>query len=82
MVFITVMYSGDSFQLFYSKLGTTSYMVGREDKRTNNRTLCPIQEIIADAVYQGPVRGGFACFPSCIAGKLYYQLEATRDQPI
>ena len=27
-------------------------------------------------------KGGFACFPSCIAGKLYYQLEATHDQRI
>ena len=30
-------------------------------------------------------KGGFACFPSCIAGKLYYQLagmEATHDRRI
>ena len=28
------------------------------------------------------VRGGLARFPSCIAGKLYYQREATRDHLI
>ena len=27
-------------------------------------------------------KGVFVCFPSCIAGKLYYQLEATRDHRI
>ena len=33
-----------------------SYMVGREDKRTNNRTMFPALKINATAGYQGPVK--------------------------
>ena len=34
----------------------TSYMVGREDKRTNNRTMLPTLKNNAAAGYQGPVK--------------------------
>ena len=34
----------------------TSYMVGREDKRTNNRTMFPALKNNAAAGYQGPVK--------------------------
>ena len=34
----------------------TSYMVGREDKRTNNRTMLPALKNNAAAGYQGPVK--------------------------
>ena len=34
----------------------TSFMVGREDKRTNNRTMLPTLKNNAAAGYQGPVK--------------------------
>ena len=34
----------------------TSYMIGREDKRTNNRTMLPTLKNNAAAGYQGPVK--------------------------
>ena len=34
----------------------TSYLVGREDKRTNNRTMFPALKNNAAAGYQGPVK--------------------------
>ena len=34
----------------------TSYMVGREDKRTNNRTMFPTLKKNAAAGYKGPVK--------------------------
>ena len=34
----------------------TSYMVGREEKRTNNRTMLPTLKNNAAAGYQGPVK--------------------------
>ena len=34
----------------------TSYMIGREDKRTNNRTTLPTLKNNAAAGYQGPVK--------------------------
>ena len=35
---------------------TTSHMVGREDKRTNNRTMFPALKHNAATGYQGPVK--------------------------
>ena len=34
----------------------TSYMVGREDKKTNNRAMLPTLKNNAAAGYQGPVK--------------------------
>ena len=34
----------------------TSYMAGREDKRTNNRTMLPNRQNNAAAGYKGPVK--------------------------
>ena len=49
-----------------------SYMVGREDKRTNNRTMLPILKNNAAAGYQGPVKiellegAGLLCDHECL----------------
>ena len=34
------------------------------------------------AIFYSAEQGGFTCFPLCIAGKLYYQLQATCDHRI
>ena len=46
----------DSFKQGQPAQFALSYMVGREDKRTNNRTMLPTLKNNAAAGYKGPVK--------------------------
>ena len=53
---VNTRYKGCEVEWGQPTLFTTSFMVGQEDKRTNNRTMLPAIKNNAAAGYQGPVK--------------------------